>query len=117
MYSNATKFTPAGGRITISTKLVHPSPDEIAYSEGPSTPAAEIDPPVAGPFKRGHGHALSASHLSQHNLANGVDPSAELKTIVVRIEVSDTGYGITRRDMDECNLFCKGFVLAYRTAG
>ncbi|KAJ7117732.1 hypothetical protein C8R44DRAFT_791352 [Mycena epipterygia] len=103
--SNATKFTPAGGRITISTKLVHPTSDEIAYSEGPSTPAAEIDPPVAGPFKRGHGHALSASHLSQHNLANGADPSAELKTIVVRIEVSDTGYGITRRDMDECNLF------------
>ncbi|KAJ7781908.1 hypothetical protein DFH07DRAFT_791958 [Mycena maculata] len=104
--SNATKFTPAGGRITISTKLIHPTADEIAYSEGPSTPAAEIDPPVGGsPAKRTHGHALSASHLTQHNLANGLDPAAELKSIVVRIEVTDTGYGITRRDMDECNLF------------
>ncbi|KAF7356425.1 Histidine kinase [Mycena venus] len=109
--SNATKFTPAGGRITISTKLIHPTPEEIAYSEGPSTPAAEIaDPQTNGPgsspvSKRGHGHALSVSHLSQHNLANGIDPSPELKTIVVRIEVTDTGYGITRRDMDDCNLF------------
>ncbi|KAJ6581787.1 hypothetical protein B0H19DRAFT_1116492 [Mycena capillaripes] len=108
--SNATKFTPAGGRITISTKLVRPTPEEIAYSEVPSmpaTPAAEVDRPLGSPTlaKRGHGHALSTSHLSQHNLANGADPSGELKSIVVRIEVTDTGYGITRRDMDECNLF------------
>ncbi|KAF8216735.1 hypothetical protein K438DRAFT_1797735 [Mycena galopus ATCC 62051] len=108
--SNATKFTPAGGRITISTKLIQPTQEEIAYSEDPSTPAAEIADPANGsphpaPMKRGHGHALSASHLSQHNLANGTDPSAELKSIVVRIEVTDTGYGITKRDMDECNLF------------
>ncbi|KAJ7180836.1 hypothetical protein C8R46DRAFT_940771 [Mycena filopes] len=113
--SNATKFTPAGGRITITTKLVYPTPtaDDIAYSEDPSTldpstPAAEIDaqlhrPP--SPTRQGHGHALSATHLTQHNLANGVEPVAELKTIVVRIEVTDTGYGISRRDMDECNLF------------
>ncbi|KAJ7809043.1 hypothetical protein B0H14DRAFT_3481734 [Mycena olivaceomarginata] len=111
--SNATKFTPAGGRITISTKLIHPTAEEIAYSEAtlstPATPAAEIGDPAANgpnpPWKRGHGHALSTTHLSQHNLANGIDPSPELKTIVVRIEVTDTGYGITRRDMDECNLF------------
>ncbi|KAJ7509919.1 hypothetical protein B0H11DRAFT_1961525 [Mycena galericulata] len=105
--SNATKFTPAGGRITISTKLIHPTPSEIAYSEGPSTPAAESAPPVGdgSSVKRGDGHALSASHLNQHNLANGLDPGAELKSIVVRIEVTDTGYGITRKDMDECNLF------------
>ncbi|KAJ7656255.1 hypothetical protein DFH06DRAFT_468406 [Mycena polygramma] len=106
--SNATKFTPSGGRITISTKLIHPTPAEIAYSEGlpsaPGTPAAEPEPPLTSASlasKRGHGHALSATHLSQHNLANGAD----LKSIVVRIEVTDTGYGITRRDMDECNLF------------
>ncbi|KAJ6488090.1 hypothetical protein DFH09DRAFT_1209930 [Mycena vulgaris] len=100
--SNATKFTPAGGRITISTKLLRPTPDEIAYSEGPSTPATESVPPLgsSSPTKRSHGHALSISHLSQHNLANGADPSGELKSIVVRIEVTDTGYGITRRDMD-----------------
>ncbi|KAJ7255430.1 hypothetical protein B0H12DRAFT_1113322 [Mycena haematopus] len=106
--SNATKFTPTGGRITISTKLIHPTPEEIAYSEDPSTPAAEIADPTNGPnpppAKRGHGHALSTTHLSQHNLANGIDPSPELKSIVVRIEVTDTGYGITKRDMDECNL-------------
>ncbi|KAJ6519016.1 hypothetical protein C8R45DRAFT_11286 [Mycena sanguinolenta] len=107
--SNATKFTPNGGRITITTKLVHPSPDDLAFSEGPSTPAAEITDPVNGPnpapWKPTHGHALSTTHLSQHNLANGIDPSPELKSIVVRIEVTDTGYGITKRDMDECNLF------------
>ncbi|KAJ7716136.1 hypothetical protein B0H16DRAFT_461099 [Mycena metata] len=107
--SNATKFTPTGGRITITTKLIHPTPDEIAYSEGPSTPAVEMDGaetfPPPSPSKRGHGHALSQTHLTQHNLANGIEPTAELKTIVVRIEVTDTGYGISRRDMDEANLF------------
>lgn len=108
--SNATKFTPAGGRISITTKLIHPTPGEIAYSEGPSTPATDGAPPSAGPSlpKRGvhgPGHSLSATHLSQHNLANGVDPDGELKSIVVRIEVTDTGYGITRRDFEECNLF------------
>ncbi|KAJ7696469.1 hypothetical protein B0H17DRAFT_1053342 [Mycena rosella] len=106
--SNATKFTPAGGRISITTKLVHPTPEEVAYSDGPSTPATENVPSVGGapsPSKQGHGHALSATHLSQHNLAHGVDPIAELKTIVVRIEVTDTGYGISRREMTEANLF------------
>ncbi|KAJ7625491.1 hypothetical protein FB45DRAFT_921577 [Roridomyces roridus] len=99
--SNATKFTPSGGRISIKTQLIHPTPEQVKLMDDPATPSVEIDNPLA---KR-HGHALSQSHLSQHNLANGVDPAAELKTIVVRIEVTDTGYGITRKDMDECNLF------------
>ncbi|KAJ6619945.1 hypothetical protein B0H10DRAFT_1912522 [Mycena sp. CBHHK59/15] len=102
--SNATKFTPAGGRITISTRLIHPTL-EVAYSEGPSTPPAETEPSIRSPgCAREKGHTLSTSHLSQHNLATGTN-AVELKTIVVRIEVTDTGYGITRRDMDECNLF------------
>ncbi|KAJ7251329.1 hypothetical protein C8J57DRAFT_672644 [Mycena rebaudengoi] len=110
--SNATKFTPAGGRITITTRLLHPTPEEIASSEGPTTPpAVEMSEPSmrdgspVSSKKQGHGHALSASHLSQHNIALGTNPNEELKTIVVRLEVQDTGYGITRRDMDECNLF------------
>ncbi|KAJ6520841.1 hypothetical protein B0H19DRAFT_1204492 [Mycena capillaripes] len=86
-----------GDHVRLRQILVRPTPEEIAYSEVPSmpaTPAAEVDRPLGSPTlaKRGHGHALSTSHL-------------KLKSIVVRIEVTDTGYGITRRDMDECNLF------------
>ncbi|KAF7308951.1 Histidine kinase [Mycena kentingensis (nom. inval.)] len=125
--SNATKFTPAGGRITITTQLVHPTPPEVEALENydsflqflhPSTPLTEPDsvPELNGhanangngnttPAPNKDGYPLSKMYLSQHNLANGINPTAELKRIVVRIEVTDTGYGITRRDMDECNLF------------
>nr|GAT57971.1 histidine kinase [Mycena chlorophos] len=113
--SNATKFTPAGGSITITTKLLYPTPDEVSAIEDfehlapppplsvPSTPAREIGNSTEN--GSANGHPLSRTHLSQHNIANGIMPAAELKKIVVRIEVTDTGYGITRKDMDECNLF------------
>ena len=73
---------------------MHPTPEEVNTFDITGMPlAAQIDTTVnnSSSAKRVHKHALSASHLSQHNLANGVLPTAELKTIVVRIEVNDTG--------------------------
>ncbi|KAF7309943.1 Histidine kinase [Mycena indigotica] len=108
--SNATKFTPAGGRIAITTKLLHPTPEQVmALEDSDSLLRFPVDQSKSNgsssPNKEGNGHPLSRSHLDQHNLANGVALTEELNKIVVRIEVIDTGYGITRRDMDECNLF------------
>jgi signal transduction histidine kinase len=48
---------------------------------------------------------LSADYLSQHNMQDVNKPP--LEWIVVRIEVSDTGYGIKAQDMSQSKLFCK----------
>jgi osomolarity two-component system sensor histidine kinase SLN1 len=52
------------------------------------------------------GTQLSVTHLTQHNMRHE-SPAAPLETIVVRIEVTDTGYGIRPRDMFESKLFCE----------
>lgn len=49
-------------------------------------------------------HALSADHLSQHN---GSGVKHDVEWIVVRIEVTDTGYGIQQKDMQQSKLFSK----------
>ncbi|KZV96435.1 hypothetical protein EXIGLDRAFT_733351 [Exidia glandulosa HHB12029] len=44
--SNATKFTPAGGRITIATKLLHPSPQsQLCTDGGVSSSLSHTSPP------------------------------------------------------------------------
>jgi osomolarity two-component system sensor histidine kinase SLN1 len=94
---NACKFTPAGGKISIKTKLVLPSPADLARSfRKPivtSAPRAEGDPDTE----------LSAEHLDLHN--SGGEQKRALDRIVVRIEVSDTGYGIERKEMHRIKLF------------
>ncbi|EIN05969.1 hypothetical protein PUNSTDRAFT_145366 [Punctularia strigosozonata HHB-11173 SS5] len=121
--SNATKFTHTGGRLTIRTTLVYPevhTPYGVQTQVG--TPYARPEPDEGDYFgaRAGSGKAespgeddegevpmrgalpLSHSHLSQHNLHH--DRTA-LQWIVVRIEVSDTGCGIRRRDMQQSKLF------------
>ena len=94
---NACKFTPAGGTITITTKLVIPSSEDLARSLKPPTvpnsPVPEGDP----------GTQLSAEYLDLHNL--GSEPKKTWERVVVRIEVSDTGYGIGRKEMRGTRLF------------
>ena len=94
---NACKFTPAGGKIKITTKLVIPSPEDLARSLTPPTvpnsPAIEGIP----------GTQLSAEYLDLHNL--GSEPKKTWERVVVRIEVSDTGYGIGRKEMRGTRLF------------
>ena len=93
---NACKFTPAGGKISITTKLVLPSPEDLARSLGRSTIANS-------PRAEGNsGTQLSAEYLDLHNL--GSEPNG-LDRIVVRIEVTDTGYGIERKEMHRIKLF------------
>ncbi|TFK39719.1 hypothetical protein BDQ12DRAFT_681093 [Crucibulum laeve] len=96
--SNACKFTPQGGKLSIKTRLIVPTAP-------PGIDGAEIgilgDLPHTPPTDQ---HTLSASHLSRHNLEHGKPPPS-LEWIVVRIEVTDTGYGIKPRDMAQSKLF------------
>lgn len=93
---NACKFTPAGGKISITTKLVLPSPTDLARSLGTST--VPNSPRADG----NTGTQLSAEYLDLHNLGN---ERKILDRIVVRIEVTDTGYGIERKEMHMIKLF------------
>ncbi|KAH9945766.1 hypothetical protein B0H21DRAFT_693809 [Amylocystis lapponica] len=118
--SNACKFTPTGGRLHISTRLIVPSVSGCedsaqsfkAMKEGTSdisyTTDGEPAPIPSSQVKQGltpeMPHRLSATHLTQHNL-NSSKPPPLLDWIVVRIEVTDTGYGIRPGDMVESKLF------------
>ncbi|EIW58488.1 uncharacterized protein TRAVEDRAFT_124042 [Trametes versicolor FP-101664 SS1] len=114
--SNACKFTPAGGKLTITTKLVIPEPpskterdddfdeERLDHSEDFLSPHG---PRVAS---NGNGQVsddippLSATHLTQHNVLHS-KPAPPLEWIVVRIEVTDTGCGIRPKDMVQSKLF------------
>ncbi|KIY51934.1 hypothetical protein FISHEDRAFT_70425 [Fistulina hepatica ATCC 64428] len=82
--SNACKFTPTGGKLTVTTRLVSPVPD--GDENGHEVPL--------------NGHVneerlrLSAKRLSQPNSAR-----ADIHSATIRVEVTDTGCGIHKQDM------------------
>jgi len=98
---NACKFTPAGGKISITTKLVIPSSEDLARSLKKSTPP---NSPSAGGDP---GTQLSAEYLDLHNLGS---EQKTLERIVVRIEVTDTGYGIEQKEMRRIKLFSESLL-------
>ncbi|EGN91820.1 Tco5, signal transduction HAMP domain histidine kinase [Serpula lacrymans var. lacrymans S7.3] len=102
--SNACKFTPAGGRVTCSTRLVFPShqPDTTeAAQEGQENDIIE-EVAVASI----HDEVLpSPNSLKEKGRASSPTKLPQLKRIVVRIEVSDTGGGIPPREMTQGKLF------------
>ncbi|RPD73184.1 hypothetical protein L226DRAFT_466050 [Lentinus tigrinus ALCF2SS1-7] len=111
--SNACKFTPSGGKLTITTKLVIPEhlrrdededededEDGFSYERRPSLHAAHSNGNAGADFH----HSLSRSHLTQHNTLHS-KPAPPLEWIVVRIEVTDTGCGIRPKDMVQSKLF------------
>ncbi|KAG1907991.1 Tco5, signal transduction HAMP domain histidine kinase [Suillus fuscotomentosus] len=102
--SNACKFTPEGGRIMCSTRLIfpaHPAPEpssrpridigEDTIEEVLRAPADDSDP--LHPTTSG-GQDVEFSTMK-----------GPPKQIVVRIEVSDTGHGIPPREMAQGKLF------------
>ncbi|KAJ7140325.1 hypothetical protein C8R43DRAFT_595336 [Mycena crocata] len=94
--SNACKFTPAGGKLTITTRLVIPGPSSCTSPATLHSPTGAGDP-----------QSLTATALNLHNESTPphVKPQPPVERIVVRIEVSDTGSGIPPKDMMECKLF------------
>lgn len=99
--SNACKFTPFGGKLTVKTRLIIPAlPTRLDDIDNEVLEEKRID--VEGDVQR----PLSTSYLSQHDKQQG-RPSNSLEWIAVRIEVTDTGYGIKAQDMAQSKLFCK----------
>ncbi|KAF9269218.1 hypothetical protein L218DRAFT_953768 [Marasmius fiardii PR-910] len=102
--SNACKFTPAGGRLTISTRLIQPNlrtqSDVSTGSELLSGCHHAEDEPAD--------NSVSPQRLTTENLSRlsrQTNPSGPTERIVVRIEVTDTGSGIRPRDMAQSKLF------------
>lgn len=69
------KFTPAGGKLTITTRLISPQIDSSSTRSLNQTPASETGD-----------YSLSTHNLNFHNTLH-----QPLAKIIVRIEVSDTG--------------------------
>ena len=113
--SNACKFTPAGGTLSITTKLVLPrlglneDPLDIVFSTEPASPPGleSSNSGQAGADGREGSEKyspLSANYLTQHNVKHGAAKKT-VEFIVVRIEISDTGCGIRKQDMMHNKLF------------
>lgn len=120
--SNAVKFTPSGGTITMRTQLVlpdlkgHDALDVILNCEANSSdeeqkvnayPPTLVNGNTANePSDVEKGQPLSADYLTQHDLITRTEKKA-VEHIVVRIEVSDTGCGIKYEEMLQSKLFCE----------
>ncbi|TCD67927.1 hypothetical protein EIP91_011791 [Steccherinum ochraceum] len=104
--SNACKFTPAGGRLTIKTKLIIPSPVKSDFEDVEIPSTGETSSSATPPEQNGESdhQALSMKRLRQHDVLHS-KPPPPVEWIVVRIEIADTGCGIRPKDMVQSKLF------------
>jgi osomolarity two-component system, sensor histidine kinase SLN1 len=109
--SNACKFTPAGGKVTIRTKLVLPqhtsetARDSVNGGLNDQTEAngdAPLPPSSAADRAEEHSWLDTKTDGPQQSTSR-----SHTDRIVVRIELSDTGSGIKPEDMDQAKLFCE----------
>ncbi|PFH50297.1 hypothetical protein AMATHDRAFT_61349 [Amanita thiersii Skay4041] len=100
--SNACKFTPQGGKISISTKLLLPT-QTTGTDSVPDTRA--LAPGVSVNSGNGNVYRLSASRLNMHDMQQEPAATPSLDRIVVRIEITDTGCGIKASDLAHGRLF------------
>lgn len=94
----------------MTTKLLLPDMSRLTESNGMSDElerkdSFELDTGSSAPATPPSSHPLSSGRLTRHNKTHS--KSLELEWIVVRIEVTDTGYGIRPRDMVQSKLFSK----------
>lgn len=109
---NATKFTQAGGMVSIRTRLIYRTV-EPTFSPSEATAVSDTSPAPTPASPR-----LSRMQLERHNSTGGVSvapsmraPSVACKgeVIVVRFEIEDTGCGVRPSDMGD-NRYAFGFV-------
>ncbi|GAW08294.1 histidine kinase [Lentinula edodes] len=87
--SNACKFTPAGGKVIIRTRLILPSSPSLPHNEENEQNSIQDE-------------SLTTQNVEKHDEENNPE---NISRIVVRIEVSDTGSGIKPQDMAQSKLF------------
>ncbi|KIK51405.1 hypothetical protein GYMLUDRAFT_50559 [Collybiopsis luxurians FD-317 M1] len=115
--SNACKFTSEGGSVTVKTKLVVPSLDVIGSSVGEGAASTLVGSSNNGGAvwseggggggggdyaPRGIVDGLSELRLAQHDYDHGPEKD---ESIVVRVEVTDTGCGIESSELSGPKLF------------
>ncbi|KAI5122480.1 hypothetical protein M0805_001390 [Coniferiporia weirii] len=112
LVSNACKFTPAGGTLAVRTRLIAPNASTPGSSVRRGSRSGQTNTDAACVNSRGHSDCdpekgecagLSVKSLDQHNASHR--KGAVLDRIIVRIEVSDTGYGIKAKDITKGKLF------------
>ena len=100
--SNACKFTPPGGKLRIATRLIVPACSHHGSSAGQCAEEVETEKRKRAQDGTAEMPRLSARSLDEHNRSHELWRSR----IVVRIEVTDTGYGIPPKEMVQSKLFC-----------
>ncbi|KAK0239193.1 hypothetical protein EDD85DRAFT_1022584 [Armillaria nabsnona] len=105
--SNACKFTPKGGKLKISTRLILPEPSAGVDGEDATKASYSRSTSLDKEHeKTEHTRSLSVKELEEHNKQfGGAQCCFEREKIVVRIEVTDTGIGIPSHDMTNTKLF------------
>ncbi|KAH0836785.1 Tco5, signal transduction HAMP domain histidine kinase [Lanmaoa asiatica] len=104
--SNACKFTPVGGRVTCTTRLVfptHPHPELRHVPRHRAEPEDAIEEVLVTPGDPGSAYPVRDGQEAIDNTI--LQRKIPLKRIVVRIEVSDTGNGIPPREITQGKLF------------
>ncbi|KAG8801718.1 hypothetical protein FRC16_011292 [Serendipita sp. 398] len=96
LVNNATKFTPQHGKIRIKTHLVSPVPRRSSLTLSPSSHTRTYSRLLSTPAS---GKAQSSSGLAVNSWED------DANRLVVRIEVTDTGCGISPSDVKERALF------------
>ncbi|KAI0339670.1 hypothetical protein BDW22DRAFT_1455391 [Trametopsis cervina] len=111
--SNACKFTPAGGKLVVKTRLILPTrllpsrtdSETLTNSNTDYSKDTKDDESDGKGFVEGNvpRPSLSSTQLARHNTL--LRKQTPLEWIVVRIEITDTGAGIRPRDIIENKLF------------
>lgn len=108
--SNACKFTPPGGLLCISTRLIVPACSHRNLSGDDGTKEEESSKKTEKENKEmSDVPELSTHSLDRHDQWH--EPQRDW--IVVRIEVMDTGYGIPPKEMVQSKLFCELRLFAF----